>query len=148
MRKTRVYLDNCCYNRPFDDQIAITIRLETDAKLYIQEIIKLGQLELIWSFVLDYENNDNPFDDAREQIALWRNLAVMDCDPTDKITDKAEELMKLGLRQKDASHLACAIACQADFFITTDKKILNKKLPDIQVIDPINFVRSFIYAER
>ena len=147
MRKIRVYLDNCCYNRPFDDQDAIAIRLETDAKLYIQEIIKMGWLELIWSFVLDYENNDNPFDEARDQIALWQNLAIMDCDPSDEVTDKAGILMKLGLRQKDASHLACAIACQADYFITTDKKILNKKIINIEVIDPINFVRSFVYAE-
>ena len=147
MRKIRVYLDNCCFNRPFDDQSAIAIRLETDAKLYIQEIVKLGQLELIWSFILDYENNDNPFDEARNQIAIWQSLAVMDCGLTDEIADKSEELMKLGLRQKDAAHLACAIASQADFFITTDKKILNKSLREIKVTNPVDFVRSFIYAE-
>jgi hypothetical protein len=27
MRKTRVYLDNCAYNRPFDDQSQIRISL-------------------------------------------------------------------------------------------------------------------------
>ncbi len=26
----RVYLDNCCYNRPFDDQTQLRIRLETE----------------------------------------------------------------------------------------------------------------------
>ncbi len=35
-----IYLDNCCFNRPFDDQKQIRIRIETEAKLYIQgEII-------------------------------------------------------------------------------------------------------------
>ncbi len=29
----RVYLDNCCYNRPFDDQRILTTALETFAKL-------------------------------------------------------------------------------------------------------------------
>lgn len=29
----RVYLDNCMFNRPFDDQGHIRIRLETEAKL-------------------------------------------------------------------------------------------------------------------
>ena len=29
----RVYLDNCCYNRPFDDQNQLKVRLETIAKL-------------------------------------------------------------------------------------------------------------------
>lgn len=31
----RVYLDNCCYNRPFDDQNQLAVRLETEAKLAI-----------------------------------------------------------------------------------------------------------------
>ena len=26
----RVYLDNCCYNRPFDDQTQLKVRLETE----------------------------------------------------------------------------------------------------------------------
>ena len=28
----RVYLDNCCYNRPFDEQTQLKVRLETEAK--------------------------------------------------------------------------------------------------------------------
>lgn len=35
----RIYLDNCCFNRPFDDQNQLRIRLETEAKLGIQEEI-------------------------------------------------------------------------------------------------------------
>ncbi len=31
MHKMRVYLDNCCYNRPFDEQTQPVVRLETDA---------------------------------------------------------------------------------------------------------------------
>ena len=33
----RIYLDNCCYNRPYDDQSQIRVSLETQAKLYTQE---------------------------------------------------------------------------------------------------------------
>ena len=29
----RVYLDNCCYNRPFDEQKQLCVRLETVTKL-------------------------------------------------------------------------------------------------------------------
>jgi len=36
----RVYLDNCCYNRPYDDQTQMRINLETQAKLYIQQLIR------------------------------------------------------------------------------------------------------------
>ena len=42
----RVYLDNCCYNRPYDDQTQLRISLESQAKLYVQELIKDGKLEL------------------------------------------------------------------------------------------------------
>ena len=31
----KIYLDNCCYNRPFDDQKQIKIQLETIAKIKI-----------------------------------------------------------------------------------------------------------------
>jgi hypothetical protein len=57
----RVYLDNCCLNRPFDDQSSLTIRLETEAILDIQEKIKSGNLSLGWSYILDFENYANPF---------------------------------------------------------------------------------------
>jgi hypothetical protein len=29
----KIYLDNCCFNRPFDDQGQIRIKIETEAKL-------------------------------------------------------------------------------------------------------------------
>jgi hypothetical protein len=44
----KVYLDNCSYNRPFDDQSPFVVRFETDAKLQIQELVKNGELELVW----------------------------------------------------------------------------------------------------
>jgi len=30
--RMKVYLDNCCFNRPFDDQSSPVVRLETEAK--------------------------------------------------------------------------------------------------------------------
>ena len=51
----KIYLDNCCYNRPFDDQTQMKIHLETQAKLYIQAKIKEGAYDLVWSYILDYE---------------------------------------------------------------------------------------------
>jgi hypothetical protein len=33
----RLYLDNCAFNRPFDDQNQLKIKLETEAKLFIQQ---------------------------------------------------------------------------------------------------------------
>ncbi len=69
----KLYLDNCMFNRPFDDQSNFKILLETEAKLKIQENIRSGLYELVWSYILDYENNKNPFRERREQIAKWKN---------------------------------------------------------------------------
>ncbi|MCL2349644.1 MAG: hypothetical protein FWC50_15445 [Planctomycetaceae bacterium] len=54
--------------------------------------------------------------------------------------------MTLGLKQADASHLACAILSHADYFITTDKQILNKSIPEIHVVNPMTFIERIINA--
>lgn len=71
MKKIRVYLDNCCFNRPYDDQSSIMIRLETEAKLYIQQKVKDGEYELVWSYMLDYENEFNPNKGKKKLIEKW-----------------------------------------------------------------------------
>jgi hypothetical protein len=91
----KIYLDNCCYNRPFDDQNDIVVRIEAEAKLFIQQKVKEKSLELIWSFVLDYENSRNPFEDKRERISLWRDLSSEDCTLSKFIKNKAKELVTI-----------------------------------------------------
>ena len=39
-----VYLDNCSYNRPYDDQSQMRIHLETQAKIHIQDMIRQEQV--------------------------------------------------------------------------------------------------------
>ena len=94
--------------------------------------------------VLDFENNDNPFEERRIRIGVWQKLAVVDCDLNEEIVVQSEKLMRIGLRQKDASHIACAIYSKADYFVTTDKRILNKSVIGITIINPIDFVRRCI----
>ena len=140
----KLYLDNCMFNRPFDDQSNINILLETEAKLKIQENIRMGLYELAWSYILDYENEKNPFRERREQIGKWKKYANTDTDATDDILHLANSLNQLGLKKFDALHLACAITAGADYFLTTDKGILKKSafVKGIQVKDPVNFIRE------
>jgi hypothetical protein len=42
-----VYLDNCCYNRPFDDQSNLLVRIETETKMQIQEIKTVNPVDFI-----------------------------------------------------------------------------------------------------
>ncbi len=71
----RIYLDNCCFNRPFVDQSQISIHLETQAKLYIQAKTKEGVYDLVWFYILDYENGKNPYKEKRLAIAPWKSIA-------------------------------------------------------------------------
>ena len=48
----RVYLDNCCYNRPFDEQTQLKVRLETEAKMEIQTLMRVGAVEYVCSDML------------------------------------------------------------------------------------------------
>jgi len=136
----RVYLDNCCFNRPYDSQSFLKVRLETQSKLSIQQLILDEKLELVWSFILEFENDQNPFIERKRQIGMWQRLAIIDCNLTDDILAKSRELMKLGLHEKDSYHVACAILSNADYFITTDVKILNKHISGIKIISPIDFI--------
>ena len=64
----RVYLDNCMVNRPFDNQAQIRIRLESEAKLYLQDKIKNNVIELVWSYILKFENSQNLHNERRNAI--------------------------------------------------------------------------------
>ena len=71
----KVYLDNCCYNRPFDRQDNARVHLESLAKLELQERIRKGELDMVCSYVLDYEASRNPYKDRRESILPWISMA-------------------------------------------------------------------------
>ncbi len=94
----KIYLDNCSFNRPFDDQSYLTIRLETEVKLDIQEKIKSGRLSLGWPYILDFENDANPFIERRIEIQKWKEIADSFVGETSEILLKMNDLTDIGLR--------------------------------------------------
>ncbi len=140
----RVYLDNCCFNRPFDDQRQTRIRLEAEAKLCIQAHIREGTLELAWSYMVDFENAVNPFEERRLTISEWRQYATIDVEETATILQQANALVASGLKAKDALHIACAVAGKCAYFITTDDDILKRgtSVQELTIVDPTAFVRE------
>jgi len=138
----KIYLDNCCYNRPFDEQDQNLIILETEAKLIIQGKVKRGIHSLVWSFMIDSENDDNPSDEKREVIKPWKKIANEYCPASFDILENAKEYMKLGLKHKDAIHLSCAVKHKCDYLITTDKKFKNKNnlVQEIEIVNPMTFI--------
>lgn len=142
----KVYLDNCCFNRPFDDQSQTRIRLEAEAKLCIQEHVRNGTLELAWSYILDFENEANPFEERRMTISGWKQYAIIDIEETATILQQANALVGCGLKAKDALHISCAIAGGCAYFVTTDDEILKrgKEVQGITIVDPASFVREML----
>ncbi len=140
----KVYLDNCCFNRPYDDQSQVRISLETQAKLYIQELIRSKKLSLVTSYVLLYENSHNPYEMRKKGILDFvreYTAEYVDVDAADAITALVPEIMKTGIKAKDAHHVACAIHASCDYFLTTDQRLLNYKTDKIQLVNPVDFLK-------
>jgi len=138
-----IYLDNCCFNRPFDDQSSIRVKLETDAKLYTQLQIKTGKIELAWSYILDFENEANPFIERKSTVEKWKRLSVVDVVENETILSLAARFSVYGLKAKDALHVACAVEAKCSFFLTTDDIVLKKMSgkSEIVVINPTEFIK-------
>lgn len=117
----KIYLDNCCYNRPYDDQLQMRIHLDTEAKLHIQDMVKNNELELVTSYMLDYENAKNRFWHKRQAISEFMNeneAYYVSQDRNEEAIQIAEEIKKTGVKNADALHVACAILAKSNYFIT------------------------------
>ena len=141
MRNPKIYLDNCCFNRPYDDQTQLRIELETKAKLFIQQQVAEKSIDLVWSYMLDYENRLNNFRQKRKAIQKWQALALEDIDETPEILLSGREICKTGIKNADALHVACAISAGCDYFISVDRRLLKYRDDRIILCDPIDFLR-------
>ena len=136
----RLYLDNCCFNRPFDDQTQLKISLESQAKIAVQHMILTGIHTLAWSYMLEYENVQNPFEIRKDSIIKWKEIAEVNVVENENILVRAESLLKQGIKVKDAIHISCAVECGCDYFLTTDAGILKKHIDIIKIRNPIEFI--------
>ena len=85
-----IYLDLCCFNRPWDDQRHDRIRLETEAKLMLQERVRAKTAHLAWSYALDHECSLNPFPDRRAAVLRWRGLADINVMESPSVLERAK----------------------------------------------------------
>jgi predicted nucleic acid-binding protein len=146
----RVYLDNCCYNRPYDNQSQLRISLETQAKLYIQQLIRNDQLEMASSYVLHYENGQNPYRTRKTAIAEFMHNCkeFINIDQARLIQERAESIINTGVKTKDAYHVACAIEAKCDFLLTTDDRLLKYHTDEIELLNPLDFIKRLEAIEN
>lgn len=104
------------------------ISLETQAKLFVQDLIKKGEIDLATSYILDFENSANPFEmrkiAIKEYTDNYSTVYVSDA-KTKEIDEIAEEIKKTGIKTKDACHVASAIIAGCDYFLSTDYRLLK-----------------------
>ncbi|GHU77662.1 hypothetical protein FACS189462_0110 [Spirochaetia bacterium] len=141
MGNKTIYLDNCTYNRPFDDQSQLRISLETQAKLYIQSLIRDNKIDLVYSYVCFYENFINPFEDKKLSISNFSEYAKYSVIENHDILVKANEIIQKRIKPLDALHLSCAINANVDYFITVDDGILKYSTNEIKIFDPPMFIK-------
>jgi predicted nucleic acid-binding protein len=149
----QLYFDMNIYNRVFDDQNQFRIKLETTAILSLFELIEKGKYALCWSFMLEFENANNPFSARRLHIQKVSAICSSSIEPSSEILDLAKQIMEhSNSREKDAIHLACALYSNCDYFITCDDlliKTINRNISTLKpimkstkLINPVDFLRK------
>ena len=138
----RVYLDNCCYNRPFDPSVQTRVQVETICKLAVQFMMATRKVEYVWSEMLDYEVSQNPSLKRQMAILRWVSGAVENVALDDVVYARAAELEKSGIKTKDAIHLASAEQSECDWLLTTDDRFIRRAQgnTDVRVATPVEFI--------
>lgn len=145
----KIYLDNCCYNRPFDDQSQPRIREETDAiSKIITRTTARGDI-ILGSDVLLFEIGKIRDSNKRTEIFSAFDKSVKEkISLSAEIFQRANEIMILSnVKQMDATHLACAELGYAYIFLTTDDKLIRacrNLLLRMKVLNPVDYLAEVI----
>jgi len=138
LSKIRIYMDTCCYNRPFDDQSQERIRLESEAVLLILNRCQTGEWEIIGSDILDFEISKIEDPVRRYKVGSLYSLRRQKIRIGENIRRRAIELQNAGFPALDALHVACA-EIGADVMLTTDDdliKLASKSVLNVRVENP------------
>ena len=148
----KVYLDNCCYNRLFDDRSNIKNYLEREAVLIIMQKAFDNELQIVGSDILRVEMSKISNEDKRYNVeGLYRSLVIDSVKATCEVGQRAVQISEASnIRNFDSLHLASA-EIGADILLTTDMKFLKNSQrisTKIAVKNPIEFVMEvFGYDE-
>jgi len=123
---TLVYFDNCAIQRPLDDRDQFRIRAEADAVTAILAAVENGAVGLITSSALRAESsrvrNQSRLDFAQSTLALASHEAPISPD----VVVSVQIYKDAGMKPFDALHLALAVGASADYFCTTDDRLLRR----------------------
>lgn len=147
----KIYLDNCCLNRPFDDLRDDVVRMEAEAVISIIDKCENGEWEFCASDVLFDEIDNNPNLVRKQKVLILYQSAKWHIDLTAKIIVRAKEFEHFNIKAYDALHLASAEAGNVDVFLTTDRKLINtagRSDATVAVQNPLIWLMGVLYNEN
>lgn len=121
----KIYLDNCCFNRPFDDQSNQRIHLESETIRAILKQCEQKFWHLIISDVTLFEIANTTDIERRQKLETLTHLAETTINLTTEVIEKANYFESKGIKAFDAMHLACAEK-HTDIFLTVDDRLYKK----------------------
>ena len=140
----KLYLDNSFLNRFFDDPALGANKLERDILLRVLDQAYIGDIQLVNSSVIEFENARNPFPQRKQFVEQVMKSAPMFQSYTEAAAERVKELgdaCKLSLY--DARHIAVAEAAQVDFFLTCDYDLVKKYQGNMNVMTPATFATYY-----
>lgn len=143
----KIYMDNCCLNRPFDNQANLRVHLEAEAIKTIIVLVEQQKFSLISSKILQFEIAKLTDEVRKKELNFMESLACKIVQINSQIAARAKEFEKLGIQAFDALHLACA-ENNADIFLTVDDKFLKKAISikslKIEVYSPLIWLNEVL----
>ena len=124
------------------------INLEANAieNKFIKHINK--EVEIYKSMAIDFEISKIKLDIKRRQVEdLYDAMDLTEIDYSQDIKQRAVELKQYNIKDMDALHLSFAESKNVDYFITTDRILINASKRanlKIKVINPIEFIMDVI----
>jgi len=124
---TKIYLDNCCLNRPFDDQTQPRIHLEAEAVKAILKLYEQGYWEIVISQIslVEVRNVKDPSKRQKLQYIVSQISSLIPL--SEPLIQRAKYFESNRLEAMDAMHLACAEQ-GAKVFLTVDDKLLKRRV--------------------
>ncbi len=121
----KIYLDNCCFNRPFDDQSSQRIHLESET---IKTIFKQCEQKFWYLIISDvslFEIANTTNIERRQKLEALSKVAEETVSLTPELIKRAKCFELQGIKAFDAMHLACA-ENHANVFLTVDDRFYKK----------------------
>ncbi len=140
-----LYLDSCCFNRPFDDLSQIRVRLEAEAVEWILEESRASRFTIVTSGYLSLELSRNPDPVKRADTLAMSGYSGLHVTVSESVACRAVKIENIGITGFDALHVAAAEAVRCDYLVTTDDGLLKKSKRHssqlmVIILNPIDIV--------